>query len=167
MSLSPQNRPQKHPVEPLVRLLYGLDLHNIVNQHLNHFCIAKRYGADINDATCDWNWVGAIFRYFGRNIYIQLKVWEHSNGHNTPPMTSSSSPTSSPAAATPKTNPSSAPSATSFSSENPATGWLPSGRPTLWSSTSQPSSLRASLTKRLLSSSSPKKSPFPTPSTSA
>ena len=51
------------------------------------FCIyiAKRYGADINDAICDWNCVGATFRYFGRNIHIQLKVWKHSNGHNNLP----------------------------------------------------------------------------------
>ena len=51
------------------------------------FCIyiAKRYGADINDAICDWNCVGATFRYFGRNIHIQLKAWEHSNGHNNLP----------------------------------------------------------------------------------
>lgn len=51
------------------------------------FCIyiAKRYGADMNDAICDWNCVGATFRYFGRNIHIQLKVWEHSNGHNNLP----------------------------------------------------------------------------------
>lgn len=51
------------------------------------FCIyiTKRYGANINDAICDWNCVGATFRYFGRNIHIQLKVWEHSNGHNNLP----------------------------------------------------------------------------------
>lgn len=29
--------------------------------------------------------VGATFRYFGRNIHIQLKVWDHSNGHNNLP----------------------------------------------------------------------------------
>ena len=51
------------------------------------FCIyvAKRYGASYDDAILDWNCVGATFRYFGRNIHIQLKVWEHSNGHNNLP----------------------------------------------------------------------------------
>lgn len=51
------------------------------------FCIyiANRYGTDINDAILDWNCVGATFRYFGRNIHIQLKVLEHSNGHNNLP----------------------------------------------------------------------------------
>lgn len=51
------------------------------------FCIyiAKRYEANYDDAICDWNCVGATFRYFGRNIHIQLKVWEHSNGHNNLP----------------------------------------------------------------------------------
>lgn len=51
------------------------------------FCIyiAKHYGADINDAILDWNCVGATIRYFGRNIHIQLKVWEHSLGHNNLP----------------------------------------------------------------------------------
>lgn len=33
----------------------------------------------------DWNCVGATFRYFGRNIHIQLKVWEHSLGHKNLP----------------------------------------------------------------------------------
>lgn len=47
------------------------------------FCIfvAKRYEADLNEAICDWNCVGATFRYFGSDIHIQLKVWKHSNGH--------------------------------------------------------------------------------------
>ena len=51
------------------------------------FCIyiAKRYEANYDDAICDWNCVGATFRYFGRNIHIQLKVWEHSNNHNNLP----------------------------------------------------------------------------------
>lgn len=51
------------------------------------FCIyiAKRYDASCDDAILDWNCVGATFRYFGRNIHIQLKVWEHSNGHNNLP----------------------------------------------------------------------------------
>lgn len=51
------------------------------------FCIyiAKRYEANYDDAICDWKCVGATFRYFGRNIHIQLKVWEHSNGHNNLP----------------------------------------------------------------------------------
>lgn len=51
------------------------------------FCIyiAKRYDAGYDDAICDWNCVGATFRYFGRNIHIQLKVWEHSNNHNNLP----------------------------------------------------------------------------------
>ena len=51
------------------------------------FCIyiAKRYGASYDDAILDWNCVGATFRYFGRNIHIQLKVWEYSNGHNNLP----------------------------------------------------------------------------------
>ena len=40
------------------------------------FCIyiAKLYEANYDDAICDWNCVGATFRYFGRNIHIQLKV---------------------------------------------------------------------------------------------
>ena len=51
------------------------------------FCIyvAKRYDASYDDTICDWNCVGATFRYIGRNIHIQLKVWEHSNGHNNLP----------------------------------------------------------------------------------
>ena len=51
------------------------------------FCIyiAKRYDASYDDAICDWNCVGTTFRYFGRNIHIQLKIWEHSNGHNNLP----------------------------------------------------------------------------------
>lgn len=51
------------------------------------FCIyiAKRYDASYDDAICDLNCVGATFRYFGRNIHIQLKIWEHSNGHNNLP----------------------------------------------------------------------------------
>lgn len=53
----------------------------------NDFCIyiAKRYDANYDDAICDWNCVGATFRYFGSNIHIQLKVWEHSIGHNNLP----------------------------------------------------------------------------------
>ena len=51
------------------------------------FCIyiAKRYDASYDDAISDWNCVGATFRHFGRNIHIQLKIWEHSNGHNNLP----------------------------------------------------------------------------------
>lgn len=51
------------------------------------FCIyiAKRYDAGYDDAICDWNCVGATFRYFGRDIHIQLKVWERSLGHNNLP----------------------------------------------------------------------------------
>lgn len=49
------------------------------------FCIyiyiVKRYGADYDESICDWNCVGATFRYFGRDIHIQLNAWEHSNGH--------------------------------------------------------------------------------------
>lgn len=47
--------------------------------------VAKRYGSHYDDAIRDWNCVGATFRYFGRNIHIQLKIWEHSNGHNNLP----------------------------------------------------------------------------------
>lgn len=51
------------------------------------FCIyiAKRYDAGYDDAICDWNCVGATFRYFGRDIHIQLKVWKRSLGHNNLP----------------------------------------------------------------------------------
>lgn len=51
------------------------------------FCIyiAKRYDASYDDAICDWNCVGATFCYFGRDIHIQLKVWELPNGHNNIP----------------------------------------------------------------------------------
>ncbi len=35
------------------------------------FCIyvAQRYDASYDDAICDWNCIGATFRYFGRNIH--------------------------------------------------------------------------------------------------
>lgn len=38
MSLSPQNDRRNTPADPLVRLLYGLDLHDIVNQYFSGFC---------------------------------------------------------------------------------------------------------------------------------
>ena len=47
--------------------------------------ISMLYDASYDDTICDWNCVGATFRYFGRNIHIQFKVWEHSNGHNNLP----------------------------------------------------------------------------------
>lgn len=39
MSSSPQTNRRNTPAKSLVRLLYGLDLHYIVNQHFNCFCI--------------------------------------------------------------------------------------------------------------------------------
>ena len=116
----------------------------------NDFCIyiAKRYDANYDDAICDWNCVGATFRYFGSNIHIQLKVWEHSIGHNNLPdgiIVLSDFVT---VAAMPKTKTSSSPSATSSSSAVLATG----------SNTSQPSPPK---------SPSPQKSPSPTPSSPA
>jgi len=41
MSLSPQTDRRNNSTELLVRLLYGLDLHDIVNQYFNRFCIGK------------------------------------------------------------------------------------------------------------------------------
>lgn len=60
---------------------------NAVEIGCRQFCIyiAKRCGANYDDAICEWNCVSATFRYFGSDIHIQLKVWEHSNGHNNLP----------------------------------------------------------------------------------
>ena len=57
---------------------------SVIDYGYGQFCIRviKRYDASYNDAICDWNCIGATFRYFGRDIHIQLKVWEHSNAHN-------------------------------------------------------------------------------------
>lgn len=47
MSLSPQNDRRNTPAEPLVRLLYGLDLYDVVNQYFSSFCIEI-------EKTCQW-----------------------------------------------------------------------------------------------------------------
>lgn len=54
MSLSPQTDRRNNSTELLVRLLYGLDLHDIVNQYFNRFCIGKtyfNYSDDISEAS--------------------------------------------------------------------------------------------------------------------
>ncbi len=66
-------------------------LSTIVAHHIedlfDDFCIyiAKRYDANYYDAICDWNCIGATFRYFGFKIHIQLNLWEQSNGHKNLP----------------------------------------------------------------------------------
>ncbi len=39
------------------------------------------FSSDPDDATLDWNSVGACFHYFGDNRTIQFRLWERSEGH--------------------------------------------------------------------------------------
>lgn len=43
--------------------------------------ISTVFGGDLNDATLDWNSVGASFHYFGNDHTIQFRLWERSEGH--------------------------------------------------------------------------------------
>lgn len=43
--------------------------------------ISEVFGDDPEDATLDWNSVGACFHYFGEGRTIQLRLWERSEGH--------------------------------------------------------------------------------------
>ena len=43
--------------------------------------ITEVFGSDPDDATLDWNSVGACFHYFGDNRTIQFRLWERSEGH--------------------------------------------------------------------------------------
>lgn len=43
--------------------------------------ISNVFGGDLNDATLDWNSVGACFHYFGNDRTIQFRLWERSEGY--------------------------------------------------------------------------------------
>lgn len=43
--------------------------------------ISEVFVDDPEDATLDWNSVGACFHYFGANRTIQFRLWERSEGH--------------------------------------------------------------------------------------
>ncbi len=43
--------------------------------------ITEVFGSDPDDATLDWNSVGACFHYFGEDRTIQFRLWERSEGH--------------------------------------------------------------------------------------
>uniref|UniRef100_UPI0025A5D00D hypothetical protein n=2 Tax=Bacteroidia TaxID=200643 RepID=UPI0025A5D00D len=43
--------------------------------------ISEVFGANPDDATLDWNSVGACIHYFGEDRAIQLRLWERSGGH--------------------------------------------------------------------------------------
>lgn len=43
--------------------------------------IADVFGGDPNDATLDWNAVGACIHYFDNRRHIQFRLWERSDGH--------------------------------------------------------------------------------------
>ena len=43
--------------------------------------ISEVFGGDPDDATLDWNSVGACIHYFGEGRTIQLRLWERSEGH--------------------------------------------------------------------------------------
>lgn len=43
--------------------------------------ITEVFGSDPDDATLDWNSVGACIHYFGEDCTIQFRLWERSEGH--------------------------------------------------------------------------------------
>ena len=43
--------------------------------------ISEVFGANPDDATLDWNSVGACIHYFGNDHTIQSRLWERSEGH--------------------------------------------------------------------------------------
>lgn len=43
--------------------------------------ITEVFGSDPDDATLDWNSVGACIHYFGEDRTIQFRLWERSEGH--------------------------------------------------------------------------------------
>lgn len=43
--------------------------------------ITEVFGSDRDDATLDWNSVGACIHYFGEDRTIQFRLREHSEGH--------------------------------------------------------------------------------------
>lgn len=43
--------------------------------------ISEVFSNDHDDATLDWNSVGACIHYFGEDRTIQLRLWERSEGH--------------------------------------------------------------------------------------
>lgn len=43
--------------------------------------ITEVFGSDPDDATLDWNCVGACIHYFGEDRTIQFRLWERSEGH--------------------------------------------------------------------------------------
>lgn len=43
--------------------------------------ISEVFGGNPDNATLDWNSVGACFHYFGEDRTIQFRLWERSEGH--------------------------------------------------------------------------------------
>lgn len=43
--------------------------------------ITEVFDSDPDDATLDWNSVGACIHYFGEDRTIQFRLWERSEGH--------------------------------------------------------------------------------------
>ena len=43
--------------------------------------ITEVFGSEPDDATLDWNSVGACIHYFGEDRNIQFRLWERSEGH--------------------------------------------------------------------------------------
>ena len=43
--------------------------------------ISEVFSSDPDDATLDWNSVGACIHYFGEDRTIQFRLWERSEGH--------------------------------------------------------------------------------------
>ena len=43
--------------------------------------ISEVFGSNPDEATLDWNYVGACFHYFGEERTIQFRLWERSEGH--------------------------------------------------------------------------------------
>lgn len=43
--------------------------------------ISNVFGGDPDEATLDWNAVGACIHYFGEDRVIQFRLWERSEGH--------------------------------------------------------------------------------------
>lgn len=43
--------------------------------------ISEVFGANPDDATLDWNSVGACIHHFGEDRTIQFRLWERSEGH--------------------------------------------------------------------------------------
>ena len=43
--------------------------------------ITEVFGSGPDDATLDWNSVGACIHYFGEDRTIQFRLWERSEGH--------------------------------------------------------------------------------------